>query len=135
LSAMTILPALTDSATTPSTCLNYDMFLFGAGKANLEAILSPSMSFVPGRGLRYSIAMDTQTLVIVDAWASNTLKDWGQAVSDGVHKVDTPIVIDNPGSHTLHFCMVDPGVVVEKLVLSRGRQVPTYLGPPESFHR
>jgi hypothetical protein len=134
LSAMTILPVLADSATTPTTCLNYEVFLFGAGKENLEAVLAPTMPYVPGRGLRYSIALDAQTPVIVDAWASNTLKDWEQAVSDGVHKVDTPVVIDKPGSHTLHFCMVDPGVVVEKLVLSRGRQAPAYLGPPESFH-
>ena len=111
------------------------MTLFGSGNETLEAILAPTISFVPGRGLRYSIAIDSQTPVVVDAWAHNTQRDWEQAVSDGVHKVDTPVMIDKPGPHTLHFCMVDPGVVVEKLVLSRGRQAPTYLGPPESFHR
>ena len=135
LSAMTILPVLAESSTTPSTCLNYDMFLSGSGSETLEAILSPTMSFVPGRGLRYSVAIDSQTPAIVDAWANNKQKDWEQAVSDGVHKVDTPVLIDTPGAHTLHFCMVDPGVVVEKLVLSRGRQSPSYIGPPESFHR
>jgi len=135
LSAMTIFPTLAASATTPSTCLNYDMTLFGSGNETLEAILAPTMSFVPGRGLRYSIAIDSQPPIVVDAWAHNTQRDWEQAVSDGVHKVDTPVMIDKPGPHTLHFCMVDPGIVVEKLVLGRGRQAPTYLGPPESFHR
>ena len=98
------------------------------------AILAPTMAFVPGRGLRYSIAIDSQTPTIVDAWTNNKLKDWEQAVSDDAHKIDTPVTIDQPGVHTLHFCMVDPGVVLEKLVLSRGRQMPTYLGPPESAH-
>jgi hypothetical protein len=134
LSAMTIMPVLAGSTTTPSTCLNYDMYLFGSGEESLEAFLSPTMSFVPGRGLRYSIAIDTQPPVIVDAWANSKQKDWEQAVSDGVHKVDTPVTIDRPGAHTLHVCMVDPGVVIEKLVLSRGRKPVSYLGPPESVH-
>jgi hypothetical protein len=31
--------------------------------------------------------------------------------------------------------MVDPGVVLEKFVLYRDHLLPSYLGPPESFHR
>jgi hypothetical protein len=135
LSAMTIFPVLAESVTTPTTCLNYDIYLFDSGLRSLQTILAPTMSFVPGRGLRYSIAIDSQSSTIVDAWANYKQSDWEKAVSDSVHKVDTPITIDKPGPHTLHLCMVDPGVVVEKLVLSRGRQAPTYLGPAESAHR
>jgi hypothetical protein len=135
LSAMTIFPALANSATAPTTCLNYDVYLFGSGKEDLEAILAPTAAFMPGHGLRYSVALDAQPPVVVDAWADYKQRDWEQAVSDGVHKVNTPLEVDRPGAHTLHFCMVDPGVVLEKLVLSRGRQIPFYLGPPESMRR
>jgi hypothetical protein len=31
--------------------------------------------------------------------------------------------------------MVDPGVVLEKIVLCHDHLLPSYLGPPESFHR
>ncbi len=135
LSAMTVMPGLVASESTASTCLNYEMVLAGSGNETLEAILAPTMSFVPGRGLRYSVAMDGQPAKIVDAWANYKQKDWEQAVSDDVHRVDTAMTVDQPGQHTLHFCMVDPGVVLEKLVLSRGRQQPTYLGPAESVRR
>ncbi|HEX3969635.1 MAG TPA: glycosyl hydrolase 115 family protein [Edaphobacter sp.] len=145
LSAMSIFPVTAGSATTPSTCLDYKIYFFDAGEKNIESILAPTLDFVPGRGLRYSVAFDQQPPKIVDAWASNTQKDWETAVSDGVHKVNTPVTINQAGYHTLHFCMVDPGVVLEKIVISkigagegksRFQAAPVfYLGPRESFHR
>ncbi|HXE08375.1 MAG TPA: glycosyl hydrolase 115 family protein [Acidobacteriaceae bacterium] len=134
-SAMTISPSLAPSESGSSTCLNYDIYTFGSGAETLESFLSPTMAFVPGRGLRYSVALDSAAPAVVDAWADNSQAAWGKAVSDGVHRISTSLTVDRPGQHTLHFCMVDPGVVVEKLVLSRGRQPFWYLGAPESLQQ
>ena len=54
---------------------------------------------------------------------------------DGVRKVRSSHALTKTGYHTLKFWMVDPGVVLEKLVVNLGGVKPSYLGPPESFHR
>ncbi len=147
LSAMTPLPTTAESDAEPtletSACLDYQLYLFHAGDYSLEAVLAPTLAFVPGRGLRFAIGLDKEPLATIDAWASNTPADWEKAVSDGVHRISTPIAIGQPGPHTLHLCMVDPAVVVERLILRTkptrvGLRAPasaeSYLGPPESTY-
>jgi hypothetical protein len=45
------------------------------------------------------------------------------------------VTVASPGAHTLAVWMVDPGVVLDKLVLHFGSPEETYLGPPESHRR
>jgi hypothetical protein len=136
LSAMTLFPVTAPSVSPPqgSPCLEYRIYLFQAGPVNVEAILAPTLNFVPGRGLRYAVSFDDQPPQVVDALAHNTQRDWEESVRDAVRKVRTSHTLDKAGYHTLKFWMVDPGVVLEKLVIDHGNLPPSYLGPPESFH-
>jgi hypothetical protein len=134
-SSMTVFPVTAQSATPPrdSPCLEYRMFLFTAGTFEVEASLAPTLNFVPGRGLRYAISFDDQVPQLVDALARNSQKDWETAVKDGVRRIRSTHSLGSPGYHILKFWMVDPGVVVQKLVVDLGGVKPCYLGPPESF--
>jgi hypothetical protein len=135
LSGMTVFPVTAPSveASQAAPVLEYKMYLFEKGKFNVEAILAPTLNFVPGRGLRFAISFDDQQPIIVDALEHNSEIDWEKAVSDGVRKIETTLAVDEPGYHTLKFRMVDPGVVLEKLVVSQGTLPASYLGPPESY--
>ena len=136
LSSMTVLPVTAKSVAPPegSPSLEYRMYLFHPGKTEVEAILAPTLNFVPGRGLRYAISFDDEPPQVIDALAQNSVRDWGQAVEDSVRKVRSAHTIEKPGYHTLKFWMVDPGVVLQKLVVDLGGVKPSYLGPPESYH-
>jgi hypothetical protein len=132
-----------DTQTTPgkdSPHLEYKMYLFTSGKVEVEATVAPTLNFLPGRGLRYAISFDDeapQTITIVPAnfKAQNGNRDWENSVKDNARYVTSTHTIDHPGYHTLKIWMVDPAVVLEKLVVDTGGIRQSYLGPPESFHR
>jgi hypothetical protein len=136
LSGMSVFPVDAASVLPPqsSATLEYRMFLFDGGSVNVQATLGPSLNFVPGRGLRFSIAFDDQPPQVIDALEHNSDSDWAKAVSDGVRRAEAKLNVGQPGYHTLKIGMVDPGVVLEKIVVSAGPLKPSYLGPPESFH-
>jgi hypothetical protein len=109
------------------------MYLFEPGSVEVEAILGPTLNFVPGRGLRYAVSFDGQAPQIIDALAQNTLQDWATSVKDNVRKSASQHSVTGTGYHTLKLWMVDPGVVVEKIVVNLGGVKPSYLGPVESY--
>ena len=121
-----------------SPCLEYRMYLFKPGDAEVMTIAAPTLNFVPGRGLRFAISFDdapprTVTLVPEKYSAQNGNRDWEECVKDSGRVVKTKLTVGNPGYHTLKLWMVDPGVVLEKLVVDLGGLKPSYLGPPESY--
>jgi hypothetical protein len=135
LSSMTIFPVIAKSVTPPtdSPCLEYQMYLFHPGKLEVEAILAPTLNFVPGRGLRFAISFDDQAPQVIDALAHNTQQDWARSVEDSIRKVNSTHYVEGVGYHTLKVWMVDPGLVLQKLLVDLGGVKPSYLGPPESF--
>jgi hypothetical protein len=133
-SAMTVFPVTAESNTESKAALAYTMYLYDAGEFEMHAILAPTLNFVPGRGLRFAVSVDDGPRTIVDELEHNAQKDWEQAVSDGVRRVTVPLTIATPGYHTLKIWAIDPGVVVERIIVSHGALRPSYLGPPESVH-
>jgi hypothetical protein len=125
-----------------SPCLEYKMYLFDSGKVQVTAILSPTLNFVAGRGLRFAVSFDDQPPQILTAvpavfsvGGGDGNRDWERTVSDNVRKVTANLELSHPGEHTLKVWMVDPGVVLQKIVVDCGGVKSSYLGPPESFHR
>ncbi len=137
LSSMSVFPVTAESVAPPrdSPLLEYKIYIFDPHTVEVEAILAPTLNFVPGRGLRYAISFDDEAPQIIDALRQHTVNDWETSVKDSVRRVKSTHSLAKSGYHTLKFWMVDPGVVLQKLVLNLGGVRPSYLGPPESYHR
>jgi len=134
-SAMTVFPATAASDIHSGAGLEYGMYLYDSGEFTMQGVLAPTLNFVPGRGLRFAVSVDDGPRTVVDALEHNDQKDWAEAVSDGVKRVWVPLPKLTAGYHTLKIWMVDPAVILERIVVSHGMQAPSYLGPPESFQR
>ena len=122
-----------------SPSLEYQMYVFSTGKFDITAILSPTLNFMPDRALRFAISIDDESpqifTIVPDHYsAQNGNRDWEKSVVDNARYSHTTHTIANPGYHILKIWMVDPGVVLQKLVMNTGGVKPCYLGPPESFH-
>jgi hypothetical protein len=133
-SAMSIFPVIAASNTSSAASLQYRMYLFDSGSFTMQAFLAPTLNFVPGRGLRFAVSIDDGPRTVVDALEHNTQSDWETAVSDGVRKLSIPLSIASPGYHSLKIFVIDPALVLEKIVLYHDHLLPSYLGPSESYH-
>ncbi|MEO5916819.1 MAG: glycosyl hydrolase 115 family protein [Luteolibacter sp.] len=147
-SGMAIFPSTAASVQPPrdSPRLEYPVFLSDAGDIRVDLITGPSLNFQPGRGVRIGVSFDDQPPLVIDAFAGQSfadpakrpdlsappIKDWATWVKDNVRTLKSSHKIAAPGIHTLKIWMVDPGVVLEKLIVHTGDLRPSYFGPPES---
>src|SRR5664280_1903038 len=122
-----------------SPCLEYKIYFFNTGTFEVKPVFSPTLNFIPGRGLQYAISFDDQpalTVILVpeNYNAQNRNTDWEKSVSDNSRLSPSNHTIATPGYHTLKIWMVDPGVVIQKIIINTGGLKTSYLGPQESYH-
>ena len=137
LSSMAIFPVTAEIAHTPknSPCLEYKLYIFNPGEVEVNAILAPSLDFVPEGGLRIGISFDDEPIQIIDVVkkqkdGSFDEADWARSVIYNIRVIKSNHIIKTKGYHTLKIWMVDPIVVLQKLVIDMGGLKPSYLGPP-----
>jgi hypothetical protein len=138
LSGMTMTP-VTSTAQVPggdAPRLEYRVFLFDSGAVKVRAYFAPTFNFTGAKdGLRYAISFDDQPPQIIDAQADTATRGWEREVAENVILRVSSHIVNRSGPHVLKFWAVDPGLVLEKIVIEVRDIAPSYLGPPESFFR
>jgi hypothetical protein len=120
--------------------LEYRMFLAGSGGVTVRCTFGATLNSLPGRDLRYAVSFDEDppqvvTLVPKTFIAQHGNMEWERVVADNARHSATTHVVAAPGLHVLKVWMVDPGVVLQRIVVDRGGMRESYLGPPESLFR
>ena len=139
---MSVYPVTADSVTdyTKAPNMEYPICVSEAGKFDVTLFTSPTLNFVPDRGLRIAVGIDDAEPVVVDAYAGfqktsykqafeSGSTSWDRIVKENSRQMKTQIDIPAAGAHTLKIYMVDPAIVLEKIVLSSGALPKTYFGP------
>jgi hypothetical protein len=133
-SSVTVLPPIISSISTVdeivagSPLLEYDLYTFTNGIASLQINCIPSYPINSGYGLRFAVALDDNKPQLV------AYRNGNRSVMENLMTLITELNIDTKGEHTLKIWMVDPGVVIDKLIINTGGLKKSYLGPPESFY-
>ncbi|MBC7363217.1 MAG: glycosyl hydrolase 115 family protein [Candidatus Aminicenantes bacterium] len=131
--SVSVFPPTVDSRVEPeeilkfSPFMEYDMYVFHSGEARLDIDCLPTLPVGPGRGVRLAVSLDQSKPQVLEGKIRDVLAN--------LRRLTTKVKISQPGKHTLTIWMVDPGVVIDKIVLYFNPPVSSYLGPPESYHR
>jgi hypothetical protein len=137
-SAMSIFPVTAESVLPPrpAPLLEYPVFLPRDGTFEVTLVLGPVMDFVPDRGVRIAVAFDDQAPQVLDIFADRTAETflgknwWSQSTRDNARYLRSSHTLSTPGPHLLKIIMVDPGIVLQKLVISDAKLPESYYGPP-----
>lgn len=149
LSGVKLLPILAPSqALGEGPVLEYDIYTFtNTSKVNVTLYLSASLNQMgTSRPLKYAIAFDTESPKTMQPIPDTIGLDgavlpvgWEAAVADSVwgltsgNSTTTTHDLSKTGKHTLKIWVLEPGIVVQKIVIDFGGVKQSYLGPPESF--
>ena len=150
-SGMIIIPVTAKSVMPPkgSPRLEYPVFIPKAGHIQVDLITGISLKVQPDRGVRIAVSFDDEGPQILDAFegqayadpskqgdpSSPPIRNWGKWVRDNARTLKSTHKITEPGAHTLKVWMVDPGMVLETIIVYDGQLPESYLGPPASYLR
>lgn len=128
-------------AATPgkdAPCLEYPMYLFSKDTAQVTLLTSNLLNFMPGRDIKIAVSFDDEEPQFVTNvpdkfkvhWSNPA---WATTVVTHTRPCVATLNISKQGYHTLKVWMIDPGVVIQKIIVNTGGLKPSYLGPAETF--
>lgn len=109
----------------------YRLWFRSTGRFPLEIYRLPTLNEMGQQ--RIGISVDNQAPVFLEGSASAGTARWAEGVLSNCEILSAEIDIGAPGPHTLRLYGVDPGVMVEKLVIYTGQKPRSYFGPPANF--
>lgn len=116
--------------------LEYDFYSYHQDSLQIMAYFSPTLNLHQApEGLQYAISIDEEApqIISINKEDRNSISGiWNKWVGENIIiKISRHHVI-KPGKHTVKYWMVNPAVVLQKLVVNFGETKPSYLGPPET---
>jgi hypothetical protein len=130
-SGITTFPQNAYPTSNENIYLEYDINFESKGEIEVQLLLAPTLNFNHNKGLRYEISFDGQSPQTVN-FNGHYKGELGRWQAEHIIKSTTKHQISQPGKHTLRFRVLEPGIVLEKILINTGGLKPSYLGAPES---
>jgi hypothetical protein len=139
--AMEVFPVTADTIQPPNPAprLEYPVYFARTGTYDVEVFTSPTLDVIPTRALALAVSIDDQPPQVVKVFTPSTFKSedfLGRAFGDNTRNQARVLrfsqTVSAPGKHTLKIHMVDPTMVLMKVVIHDAPLPSSYFGPPES---
>ncbi|SHM04109.1 glycosyl hydrolase 115 family protein [Chryseobacterium polytrichastri] len=130
-SGITSFPQNAYPAENENIYLEYDIDFTSMGTFEVQLLLAPTLNFNNNKGLRYEISFDGEKPQIIN-FNGHYRGELGQWQSEHIIKSSTKHTITKVCKHTLRFRVLEPGIVLEKILINTGGLKSSYLGAPES---
>lgn len=117
-----------DAASAPYA--EYRFLTRSSGKAQLRLGFVPTFPLNGEHNLRYAVSIDGAPPQVVDVEAN---KNWSDAVQRATSVTATDWALAKPGRHVLRVYAMDPGLVLDSIVLDLGGLQKSYMPPPETL--
>ncbi|MBP1640490.1 MAG: Immunoglobulin I-set domain protein [Bacteroidetes bacterium] len=141
LSSMIPLPVTAQSFTdfSKAPVLEYNCYLFTTGKIEINTLIAPTLNNRFDADMRFAVAIDNEQPQIVQIprisiTGSGDSQVWSQSVINSIRVCKTEHNIRTRGYHKVKIFMMDPVVVLQRIVINTGGIKPSFFFPPESFY-
>ncbi|MGZ3853278.1 MAG: glycosyl hydrolase 115 family protein [Flavisolibacter sp.] len=115
--------------------LEYDFNCNDKDSVKLLTYFSPTLNFQNSpNGLQFGVSIDNETPQVISLNKEDNTGVWNSWVANNIIIKTSGHFISQPGKHTIKYWMMDPGVILQKLVVDFGTLKPSYLGPPETIN-
>ncbi|MBU3124554.1 glycosyl hydrolase 115 family protein [Sinomicrobium sp. 2019215] len=116
--------------------LEYKIYLDYRGEIKVHMFISPTLNYEnTPEGKRLAVSIDDKAPETVYMHKGEDKKLWERRVADNINEQVSVHRVDSPGAHRLRIRMLDPGIVLQKIVIDMGGLKPSYLGPEESVYK
>lgn len=116
------IPDLKNSATwlRHNAFVEYDFYTITESVPELSVYTLPTHPVNNKYSMRYAISVDNAPLQVVDFKTQGRSEEWKQNVlrNSAIKKIKTKRL--KPGKHTLRIYMVDPGVILDRILVDLG---------------
>ncbi len=111
--------------------LEYAVDLESIGEFKVYVLVSTTLNFNANKGLRYAISFNgsEEQVVNINGAYRGELGEW-QATR--INQTSTKHQIDKAGLQHLRIRVMEPGIVLQKIMIDTGGLEPSYLGAPQS---
>ena len=114
--------------------LEYEIYTITKDSLRLLTYFSPTLNYHNApTGLQFAVSIDNETPQVIGLNKEDNTGVWNSWVANNTITKTTKHMISSPGKHVIKYWAIDPGIVLQKLVINFGGVRPGYLTPPETI--